>query len=254
MSTPLDITVDTPLDTVARVIAPERILLEFPLAGPGRRLFAYLIDQIALVGLIVGAFLATVMATGGSGSGLGLGLVAYFVLSWGYGAFCEGLLGGQTLGKRSLGLRVISDQGAPIGLARAITRNVVGAVDGPAPFFFMLGFSSMVLSGRFQRLGDLAAGTIVVALERKDRTPVERPREAEVLEIMEWLPLRIEGSARLERALSDYAAERHQFAPARRAEMAEPLARVLRHRYQFPAETRADVVLVAVHARLSGLA
>lgn len=254
MSINLDWAADSPLDTVARVVAPERIVLEFPLAGPARRLFAYLLDQIALVLLILAAFLIPMLVSGGAGSGVGVGLVAYFVLSWGYGAFCEGLLGGQTLGKRALALRVVSDQGAPIGLARAVLRNVVGAVDGPAPFFYVLGFSSMILSGRFQRLGDLAAGTLVVALERKDRSPVERPSDPAVLAIVDWLPLRIEASARLERALSDYAAERHQFAPARRAEMAEPLARELRTRYQLPDETLADVVLLAIHARLSGQA
>ncbi len=243
-----------PVDTVARVVAPERIVLEFPLAGPARRLFAYLIDQVAIIVLILLAVLGLLIVTGGAGAGIGLAMVAYFLLSWGYGAFCEGLLGGQTLGKRVLALRVVSDQGEPIGLAQAVLRNVVGAVDGPVPFFYMLGFASMILSRRFQRLGDLAAGTMVTALERRDRTPLNRPTGAEVLAILEWLPARIEASAELARALSDYAAERERFTPARRAEMAEPLAKELRGGWRLPMDASADVLLLAVHARVSGLA
>ena len=91
------------------------------------------------------------------------------MLTWGYGAFCEAFFNGQTLGKRAVSIRVVSEQGVPITGAQAVLRNLVGAVDGLVPFFYLLGLSSMLLTPRFQRLGDLAAGTMVVVEERRRR-------------------------------------------------------------------------------------
>ena len=110
----------------------------------------------------MGAVAVSLLLSLGAASGMGPALVAYFLLSWGYGAFCEGVFNGQTPGKRALGLRVVSERGVPITGAQAVLRNLVGTVDGLVPFFFMLGLSSMLLSGKFQRLGDLAAGTMVI--------------------------------------------------------------------------------------------
>ncbi len=108
-----------PLDGVVRLVTPERIIVVHPLAGPARRFAAYLIDQLLLVILIVGVIVvAMLMAMLGSVSIAGPVLVAYFILTWGYGAFCEGVFNGQTVGKRCLGIRVVSERGVPISGAR----------------------------------------------------------------------------------------------------------------------------------------
>ncbi len=113
------------------------------------------------------ALVASLVLSLGSPSGFGPYLVALFVLTWGYGAFCEGVFNGQTPGKRALGVRVVSERGVPITAAQAVLRNLAGALDGPLPFVYLPGLASMLLSRKFQRLGDLAAGTMVVVEQRR---------------------------------------------------------------------------------------
>jgi len=239
-----------PLDCVVRVVTPERIIVAHPLAGPSRRFVAYLIDLALLVALSVAAFVLASFLTLGSMAGIGPAFVAVFLLTWGYGAFCEGVFNGQTLGKYCLGLRVVSERGVPISGAQAILRNMVGTVDGPLPFFFQLGLASMILSRQFQRLGDLAAGTIVVIEERRSRRGFTRIKDPAVDALLPWLPGRIAAGSDLARVLSDYVEVRARFAPGRRAEMAEPLARPLRARFGLPGHAPADVVLCAVYHRV----
>lgn len=244
---------EEPLDTSVRLTTPERIVFDYPLAGPFRRFVAYVIDLILLIFLMIVASLAAVLFfgfLGSGGAGMGVAFVAYFVLVWGYGVFCEGIFNGQTLGKRLTGIRVISVQGIPISGAQAVIRNLVGALDGPLPFLYMLGLSSMILTRRFQRLGDLAAGTMVVVEQRRRRSGVIRIKEREVLAVLPWLPLRIEAGSQLARALSDYVWHRGRFSRSRRESIAEELARPLRKRYRLPAETPADTVLCAVYHRV----
>ena len=77
----------------------------------------------------------------------------YFVLTWGYGAFCEGVFNGQTVGKRAMGIRVISERGVPISGAQAVLRNLVGTVDGLLPFFYQTALASMFLSSKVSAAG-----------------------------------------------------------------------------------------------------
>jgi uncharacterized RDD family membrane protein YckC len=239
-----------PLDATVRLDTPERIEFAYPLGGPFRRFVAYLIDLAILVGLVIGAFVAALLLSLGSSSSLGPALVAYFLLSWGYGAFFEGFFNGQTPGKRALGLRVISERGVPITGAQAILRNLVGTVDGLVPFCYLLGLSSMLASPRFQRLGDLAAGTIVTIEERKTAPGLVRLREPGIRSLVDRLPLRIAAGSSLARALSDYVRRRHRFSQGRREELAEPLAGPLRARLGLAASETADAVLCAVYHRV----
>ena len=130
---------------------------------------------VFLIFLVASFFM---VLSGGSGGIMGPVLVAFFILTWGYGAFCEGIFNGRTVGKVCLGIRVVSDRGIPISGAQAVLRNLVGAIDGLIPFFFQLGLASMTLSPRFQRLGDLAAGTMVVREERRSRRGFVRDQGA----------------------------------------------------------------------------
>lgn len=239
-----------PLDCVVSLVTPERIIVVHPLAGPSRRFVAYFIDQALLLVLVLAAILFSMFLTLGSAAGLGPALVAWFVLTWGYGAFCEGVFNGQTLGKYCLGLRVVSERGVPISGAQAVLRNLVGTVDGLAPFFFQVGLASMILSRKFQRLGDLAAGTIVVVEERRSRRGFTRIKEPAVDALLPWLPGRIAVGSDLARVLSDYAEVRGRFGPLRRAEMAEPLARPLRARFGLSDKAAADAVLCSVYHRV----
>lgn len=178
MSQPSGDLPDSPLDATVRLMTPERIVFDYPLGGPFRRFTAYLVDLCLLAMLIVGATMLSLSLSQGASSGMGPALIAFFLLSWGYGAFCESVFNGQTPGKRTLGLRVVSQSGVPITGAQAVLRNLVGTVDGLLPFCFMIGLSSMLLSRRFLRLGDLAAGTMVIVEERRPRLGLLRIQEA----------------------------------------------------------------------------
>ncbi len=239
-----------PLDCIVRLVTPERIVIAHPLAGPSRRFMAYLIDQLLIVVLLMLALLLALFVTMGSQSAMGPFLLAYFVLTWGYGAACEGLFNGQTVGKRAMGIRVVSERGVPISGAQAVLRNLVGSVDGLVPFFYQTALASMIVSPRFQRLGDLAAGTMVVIEERRWRRGVTRIDDPEVAALLHWLPSRIAAGSDLARALSDYVGARHRFGPLRRAEMAEPLARPLRVRFGLSGRYSADVVLCAAYHQI----
>jgi uncharacterized RDD family membrane protein YckC len=239
-----------PLDCIVRLVTPERIVIAHPLAGPARRFAAYLIDQALLALLVVLGVLASLLLSLGSAAGMGPALVGIFVLTWGYGSFCEGVFNGQTVGKHAMGIRVVSERGVPISGAQAVLRNLVGAVDGLLPFFYQTALLSMFLSRKFQRLGDLAAGTMVVIEERRYRRGVTRINDPQVAALLPWLPGRIAAGSDLARVLSDYVEARHRFSPLRRAEMAEPLARPLRARFGIPETWSADVVICAVYHRV----
>jgi uncharacterized RDD family membrane protein YckC len=238
-----------PLDCIVKLVTPERIIIVHPLAGPARRFVAYLLDTVLLGLAMLLLTLVLIMLSLGSPSGFGPIFLGYFILTWGYGAFCEGIFNGQTVGKALMGIRVVSEQGVPISGAQAILRNLVGAVDGYA-FFFQIGLASMILSRRFQRLGDMAAGTMVVIEERRERRGVTEVKEPEVEELLPWLPGRIAARSDLARVLSDYVGARRRFLPARRTEMAEPLANTLRARFGLSSKASADAVLCAVYHRI----
>jgi uncharacterized RDD family membrane protein YckC len=243
---------EQPLDAVVRLDTPERIVFDHPLAGPFRRFTAYLIDLGLLVVLMLAALLISMVVSGGSQSSLGPAFVAFFLLTWGYGAFWEGLFNGQTPGKRALGLRVVTQRGVPITTVQAVLRNLVGTVDGLIPFFFLTGLASMLLTRRFQRLGDLAAGTMVVIEERRSRLGLIRisVRDPRVREILDRLPVRIAAGSTLARALSDYVRRRHRIGRDRREELAKPMARMLRARFGLHDDEPADAVLCAVYHRV----
>ncbi|MCA3016426.1 MAG: RDD family protein [Myxococcaceae bacterium] len=103
------------------------------------------------------------------GIGFALIFILYFLVDWGYAIVLEGLWGGQTVGKRIFGLRVIQESGVRIGWVQALLRNLARPVDR-LPVFYLVGGLAAFLSPSQQRLGDLLAGTIVVR-ERRLKIP-----------------------------------------------------------------------------------
>ena len=154
------------------VETPEQIDIAFQQAGIGSRFYAALIDTavltlISLVGYYVNRrFISELGDIVGNWLGA-LGGVLVFALFWGYYIAFEVTTNGQTLGKRALGLRVIKEGGYPIGFADAAIRNLVRIVDF-LPFFYAVGLLCMVINRNWQRLGDLAAGTLVIKTARTE--------------------------------------------------------------------------------------
>ena len=241
---------DEALDTTVRLGTPERITFRYPLAGPFRRAAAYMIDLVILVLLGFTLFLLATAMSLGTPAGGGVFLAILFVLRFGYGAVCEGVFNGQTPGKRALGIRVVSVEGVPIVGAQAFLRNLLWCLDGVWPFAYIPALASMMLTPRFQRLGDLAAGTMVVVEHRPPRGGVTTVEERAIEDLLTRLPGRIDAGPELARALADYVEHRERFGPARREEMAGHLARPARAKYDLPPEAPADAIACALYHRV----
>jgi len=146
------------LDTLTTAETPEGIALALRPAGVFARSAAYALDLLIRLALLVAAD----VALGALGRvGQGLNLILWFALEWFYPVLFELLPGGATPGKRAFGLRVTMDSGLPVTPAASLLRNLLRTADF-LPFAYGLGLISMLARADFKRLGDLAAGTLVV--------------------------------------------------------------------------------------------
>src|SRR5262249_11958733 len=114
---------------------------------------------------------AGVLDAGRPGVGFAVFRVWLFAEMWGYFLFFEWLWHGQTPGKWLLGLRVISQEGTGVSFLQSAVRNILRVADGlPLPFLlYGMGFAAAACNRENRRLGDLAAGTLVVHVERRSR-------------------------------------------------------------------------------------
>jgi len=196
------------LDTVVASETPEGILLELRPAGLGARYYAFLVDWVIRLAVInAAAMVVPIMG----GIGLAFLLILIFALEWLYPVVFELSAAGATPGKRVFGLKVVMDNGLPITAAASMTRNLLRVADF-LPFAFGFGVVSMLTRGDSKRLGDLAAGTLVVHARRADlRTAIE-----ERAPVMPVGPLAPEDQA----ALVALAARAPRLTPARLDELA----------------------------------
>jgi uncharacterized RDD family membrane protein YckC len=147
-----------PLDTVRHAETPEGIALALRPAGLVARGQAWLIDfAIRLALFLVAAMIGG--ALGGIGSAFLL--ISLFLLEWGYPVAFELARGGATPGKSAMGLQVVMDSGLPVTPGASMVRNLLRAADF-LPFFYAAGTVALLLRPDCKRLGDLAAGTLVV--------------------------------------------------------------------------------------------
>lgn len=147
------------------ILTPEAVNITYRVAGIGTRFLAALIDAailiISVLVIIAGAAAVSTLGSFGSTAGLILASSLFFFLLWGYFLVFETLWSGQTPGKRALKIRVIKTSGYPIGFVDAVIRNLVRVVDF-LPSLYGVGVLTMFISSQSRRLGDYAAGTIVV--------------------------------------------------------------------------------------------
>ena len=166
------------------VATPEGVTLEVTLAGVGSRFVAGVIDQVLrwslLLALVALLAIGQVGFGGGGFSGAGTValIVAIFFVQFGYDVLFETLASGRTPGKRWTGLRVVKKGGTPVGFLASALRNILRIVDS-LPGFYLVGILSVMFTANNQRLGDLAAGTIVVR-ERRQTTALPSSPAASV--------------------------------------------------------------------------
>lgn len=153
-------------DTRITLETPEGADLPLYPAGFWVRTLAYGLDWLVRVAIVVGLSIAL----SGSGIGQAIGLIAYFLLEWFYPVAFEVWRGGQTIGKKALRLKVIHDDGTPVTFASSLIRNLLRVVD-ILPMFYVTGIISSVCNRQFKRVGDLAAGTVVVYTHPKAEQP-----------------------------------------------------------------------------------
>jgi uncharacterized RDD family membrane protein YckC len=197
------------LDTRFSVETPEGVDLSLAVAGPAPRALAWALDSfLRLLGYGV---LATFLAALG-GAGEGIFLIVLFLGEWFYPVLFEVKGRGATPGKRALGLVVVHDDGTPVGWSAALIRNLLRFADF-LPLAYGFGLASMLIDRRFRRLGDLAAGTVVVHREPRETSLIQlRP----VAALAPPVPLQPEE----QRAIVDFARRRGSWTDDRAIELA----------------------------------
>ena len=231
------------------VLTPERVSLQYDIAGIGSRGAAAIVDTvIQSVTLIVIFFALTAgLAAGnaflsvGSGPGaatlfLALFALAIFAVADGYFILFEIVWNGQTPGKRMVGIRVIRENGYPMRPIDAVIRNLVRVVDW-LPGAYGIGVLTMLLNKRSKRLGDFASGTIVVREGSRGAGALLMP-VAESAE-SRGVPL----SSADATLVRDFLLRRASLDPRARADLAARLAAVLAQRYALTLDGEPEVFL-----------
>jgi uncharacterized RDD family membrane protein YckC len=254
-----------PLDTTVDIVTPENIAFHYQVAGPFRRLPAYLIDLLIRAALLFGLTVFAMLLSIGIGeAAIAVLILAEFVLSWFYGGLFETYWNGQTPGKRIMGIRVLSANGRPINGYQAILRNIMRTVDtgpmitaeifgGPAlPLIpvFAVGLLVMAANRRCQRLGDIVCRTMVVVEDRPWLTGVAKIEDPRAFQLASYLPADLRVSRSMARALAHYAERRQYFSPPRRREVAKHVAQPLLEQFGLPGNTSYDLLLCAMYYRL----
>lgn len=160
-----------------RIETPEAVTVSYPMAGIGSRGLAAVLDLAIILFLVVAEIAAAGLVLLGGSNLFGIMwqeyatpwvlaalVVAVFVTYWGYFIFGEVFQNGQTQGKRIAGIRVTRDDGSRVGVLDSIIRNVVRVID-LLPGTYAVGIVSIIFSAQNKRLGDLAAGTVVIVDE-----------------------------------------------------------------------------------------
>lgn len=207
------------IDSSRALETPEGVVLELRLAGPSVRALAWAIDMAIRFAVYLGLGMLLPLL---GGAGMGLWLITMFLVEWFYPVVFEVLARGQTVGKMALGIQVLCDDGTPVGWSASTVRNFLKFVDF-LPVLYGAGLLSMLVQRDFKRLGDLAAGTLVVYAER--RVPRQlRPSAEPVAEngesvALPTLPLTLEE----QQALVAFADRRRELTAERAEELVDLL-------------------------------
>lgn len=200
------------LDTIRYVETPEGITLKLRVAGPMARALAWSMDSLIRYGALWGLSMGLVLL---GWAGLGVWLITLFLIEWFYPVVFEIYADGATPGKKALGLQVVLANGAPVDWPAALIRNLLRAVDF-LPAFYGFGVAALLISRDFQRLGDLAAGTLVIYRDPPVKPLALPPGPA--------LPPPLPLSAAEQQWLIDFAERGSALNPERQEELAALLA------------------------------
>jgi uncharacterized RDD family membrane protein YckC len=209
------------------IVTPEAVALDTDIAELGSRAGAAAIDLAIQMGLL----LVFTIAVGAVGAvvdvnyGAVVAAAGSLAILWGYYFLLEGLWNGRTIGKRAMRLRVVKSNGQPARAGAILLRNVLRPVD-----MAFIGPALILLTRRHQRLGDLAAGTIVV---HEERVAPPAPVMLQYAQQPDLPPLDTSGLSPQDYGLiRSFLERRYQLDPAARVRLAGQLTALVRARVQ----------------------
>lgn len=208
------------LDTYRKLETPENIDLDIHIAGPLVRSQAFLVDS--LIKSVIQMIASIVLLVFGN-TGMGMLLIFTFALEWFYPVLFEVLNHGQTPGKRVMQIAVVNDDNTPVGWSPSIIRNFLRIVDF-LPMNYVAGLVCMTVNKDFKRIGDLAAGTVVIYREKKKPAPVFPDTRT--------TPPPIALTVAEQRAILGFAERHRLLTPERQQELANHLEPILHKRDQ----------------------
>lgn len=238
------------------IVTSEAVVLDFNLAGVGSRSISRSVDTaIQFAAFLLFSLVAAFGSAGGGAAGIVIFLLGAFLILFGYPVLMETLNNGRTLGKMAAGVRVVTVEGAPVRFRHALLRALLAIFDVLLSFGGIAVVSAL-LTRRGQRLGDLAAGTMVI----RDRTAA---REATA----QWFPAptgleaftaTIDARALTPRtylAIRNFLARAYDMHEPARSQMAADLAELARFEVRSPPpppNTSNSMYLSAVAAAAQG--
>jgi uncharacterized RDD family membrane protein YckC len=224
---------------------PEGIVFSQSLAGPVTRFVACFIDQLCiqavltLLGVVI-----SLLSVVSFNFAVAFYVIGYFVVSIGYGIFFEWSWRGQTIGKRLLRLRVMDVEGMRLQFNQIVVRNLLRFVDA-LPAFYFVGGVTCWLNSKCQRLGDIAANTVVVRAPKISEPDLDQALAGKFNSLRQFPNL----AARLRQSVTPAEADlalqsllrREEFDPVARVELFGELAAHFRAKVEFPAEATDGV-------------
>lgn len=224
---------------------PEGIVFSQLLAGPVTRFFAWLIDQLCIsAAMTILGIAVNLFALISWNFSVALSVISYFVLSIGYGIFFEWNWRGQTVGKKLLRLRVVDVEGMQLQFNQIVVRNLLRFVDALPAFYFVGGLTCW-FNSRCQRLGDLAANTVVIRNPRVTEPDLDQVLAGKYNSLRQYPHLAARLRQRISPAEADIALQallrREEFDLVARVELFGDLAGYFRAKVEFPAEATDGV-------------
>lgn len=175
----------SPIDTLYSINTPEGIALKLSPAGPVLRFYAWLVDTLIRGSVMIAVVTALAFL---DRTGSGIMLILIFLIEWFYPVYFELFHGGKTPGKAIFGLFVAQENASPVTPAASLIRNLLRFVDF-LPFAYGFGLVCLMSNSRFQRIGDIVAGTVVLHkdilhknADHTDETAVAPPRPLQLAE------------------------------------------------------------------------
>jgi len=231
--------------TTLQIKTPEGIVFSQTLASPMARFLAFMLDLLCIGALLTAIQLLMRFAMIiNPDIAAAAGMLLYFVVTLGYSIVMEWWWRGQTIGKRVLKLRVVDAEGMRLEFNQVVIRNLLRMVD-LLPAFYVVGGLSAFVSRKAQRLGDIAANTVVIRIPKIFQPDLEQLLPGKFNSLRAYPHLEARLHQRVSPAEASVALQaimrRDEFEPAARVQLFSELAAHFKGKVEFPAEATEGI-------------